>query len=358
MMSVYPLTTPLDLRLAREFSSLDVHPLERLLEEISPSHVAYWSVVKALKSDGYEATPALKKPDNTYAFDDREKAKSTCIEEEVKQKATLPRKDDLPPVSLNEVQRHIRKLKTIKAPGLDGINIWKEAVIIGIPKTETSRPPSSYRPISLRSGLDVAKAFDKVWHSGLTYKLYQLEVPDRLVLLVQNYLKNRHFTFRHENKFLSKRLIRAGVAQGSTLPLLYSSYTNDIPWSQKGVQLALFADDTALYLRGISFRSITPRLQRAIDELTQWFQTWRIECLLMPIQKQLTTSKYYRTDSAKWLLAHPVVINRCASRTFRRPKPRAQFILKPSRDSYAEEPSKGTHRIITRCRHLHAGLVA
>ncbi|GBP31520.1 hypothetical protein EVAR_84632_1 [Eumeta japonica] len=45
-----------------------------LLEEISPSHIAYWSVAKALKSDRYVATPALKKPDNTYAVDDREKS--------------------------------------------------------------------------------------------------------------------------------------------------------------------------------------------------------------------------------------------------------------------------------------------
>ncbi|GBP24123.1 PiggyBac transposable element-derived protein 4 [Eumeta japonica] len=88
-------------------------------------------------------------------------------------------------------------------------------------------------------------------------------------------------------------------------PLLYSSHTNDVPRSQTDVQLALFADDTALYQRGINFKNITPRLQTAIDELTQWFQTWRIECLLMPTQRQLTISKYYTTDSAEWLLAHP-----------------------------------------------------
>ncbi|GBP73883.1 hypothetical protein EVAR_82712_1 [Eumeta japonica] len=62
---------------------------------------------------------------------------------------------------------------------------------------------------------------------------------------------NRYFSFRHENSIYAKRLIRAGVPQESTLsPLLYSVYTNDIPRLQTGVQLALFADDTVLYLRG------------------------------------------------------------------------------------------------------------
>ncbi|GBP52464.1 hypothetical protein EVAR_39924_1 [Eumeta japonica] len=60
--------------------------------------------------------------------------------------------------------------------------------------------------------------------------------------------EKRHFAFGHENKFSSKRLIRAEVSQGSALsPLLYSSYTNEIPRSQTGVQLALFAVSAATY---------------------------------------------------------------------------------------------------------------
>ncbi|GBP31501.1 hypothetical protein EVAR_84611_1 [Eumeta japonica] len=97
------------------------------------THIAYWSVAKALKSDGYVATPALKKLDNTYAVDDREKAKcladsikqhcslnslplfpnlATSMKKEVQQKANLPPENDLPPVSLDEVQKLIRKRKT------------------------------------------------------------------------------------------------------------------------------------------------------------------------------------------------------------------------------------------------------
>ncbi|GBP74302.1 Probable RNA-directed DNA polymerase from transposon BS [Eumeta japonica] len=71
---------------------------------------------------------------------------------------------------------------------------------------------------------DVAKAFDRVWHAGLIYKLYSFQVPDRLIIIIQNYLANRHFTFRHERTHSTRRLIKVGVPQGSTLsPLLYSA---------------------------------------------------------------------------------------------------------------------------------------
>ncbi|GBP53751.1 Probable RNA-directed DNA polymerase from transposon BS [Eumeta japonica] len=322
------------------------------MEEIRPSHKAFWKITKALKTEGI---PPLKRPDGTTALDDAEVAEciadsieTQCshvspphdiahinsIEEEVLQKTSLEPKDDLTPVSLSEVQLLVKSLKTRKAPGLDG------AEVIGIHKPGKPRDLSaSYRPISLLSGLakllervlktllsnhlfgkgliideqfgfhpahscpqqvlrlveyimegfktkqktvavffDVAKAFDRVWHAGLVYKLYSLEVPDRLIFIIQNFLSNRYFTFRHERTHSTRRLIRAGVPQGSALsPLLYSAYTNDIPRPTSGVQLALFADDTALFFRSRTRRSIFRHLPKAIDELGQWFRKWRIE---------------------------------------------------------------------------------
>ncbi|GBO99283.1 RNA-directed DNA polymerase from mobile element jockey [Eumeta japonica] len=74
----------------------------------------------------------------------------------------------------------------------------------------------------------------------------------------------------------TRRLIRAGVPQGSALSPP-SLYTNDIPRPTSGVQLALFADDTALFYRNRYRDVAASRLQRAIDELGQWFRLWRIE---------------------------------------------------------------------------------
>ncbi|GBP22755.1 RNA-directed DNA polymerase from mobile element jockey [Eumeta japonica] len=165
---------------------------------------------KALKTEGAVPTPALKKPDKSIAFDDREKAECLAdsieqqctenppydtehvrrVEEEVRQRVSLPPKDDLDPISQDEISKHIKALKIRKAPGRDTISskalkcfsaplvallvaifnacirncyfpaAWKEAVVIGIPKPGKPRDlPASYRPISLLSVL--GKLFEK-----------------------------------------------------------------------------------------------------------------------------------------------------------------------------------------------------
>ncbi|KAJ0176713.1 hypothetical protein K1T71_007892 [Dendrolimus kikuchii] len=125
--------------------------------------------------------------------------------------------------------------------------------------------------------LDVAKAFDKVWHNGLIYKLYQFGMPDRLVLILRDFLLGRSFRFRVEGTRSSPHPLTAGVPQGSALsPLLFTLYTSDIP-KTPDVELALFADDTALYTSDQNRQMACVRLQAAVTELGEWFRKWRIE---------------------------------------------------------------------------------
>ena len=39
--------------------------------------------------------------------------------------------------------------------------------------------------------LDISKAFDKVWHDGIIFKLKAYGVEDELLLLLQNYFENQ-----------------------------------------------------------------------------------------------------------------------------------------------------------------------
>ena len=70
--------------------------------------------------------------------------------------------------------------------------------------------------------LDVAQAFDRVWHQKLSIKLSKM-LPGNHVKILMSYISDRFFRVRFEDAFSAFRPIRAGVPQGSVLsPLLYS----------------------------------------------------------------------------------------------------------------------------------------
>ncbi|GBP22363.1 Probable RNA-directed DNA polymerase from transposon BS [Eumeta japonica] len=130
---------------------------------------------------------------------------------------------------------------------------WKEAVGIGVPKSGKPRNLQANQPS------------ERVWQAGLIHTLYTLGVADRLILIIHNYINNGEFTFRHENTYSSKRLIKARVPRGSTLsPLLYLAYTNDIPRPQTGDHVALFVDDTTFYFRSFSVGHIIRAFSRPL----------------------------------------------------------------------------------------------
>lgn len=96
--------------------------------------------------------------------------------------------------------------------------------------------------------MDLEKAFDKVWHKGLLYKLLKLDTSPAPVALIQSFLENRCFSVRVEDQYSNLRTMAAGVPQGSCLsPLLFMITINDIP-SNPGTHLNLYADDTMLYI--------------------------------------------------------------------------------------------------------------
>jgi len=40
---------------------------------------------------------------------------------------------------------------------------------------------------------DIAKAFDKVWHNGLIYKLHKIKIPKKMGQWIMNFLQDRKF---------------------------------------------------------------------------------------------------------------------------------------------------------------------
>lgn len=77
---------------------------------------------------------------------------------------------------------------------------------------------------------DVAKAFDKVWHLGLQYKISEINLPLTFTKFLNNFIKNRSAKIKIGSYIGPTFPLEAGVPQGSSLsPTLFTIYTRDIP---------------------------------------------------------------------------------------------------------------------------------
>ena len=95
--------------------------------------------------------------------------------------------------------------------------------------------------------LDISKAFDKVWHEGLIFKLKQNGVTGSVINLLTNYLTNRKQCVVLNGSSSEFLPIKSGVPQGSVLgPLLFLIYINDLEVNLKS-KTKFFADDTMLF---------------------------------------------------------------------------------------------------------------
>ena len=77
--------------------------------------------------------------------------------------------------------------------------------------------------------LDIQKAFDKVWHNGILYKLSNLKIPKKLGYWIKDLISDRKFYVKIEQDKSDLFVTTAGLAQGTILsPILFSIFINDI----------------------------------------------------------------------------------------------------------------------------------
>ena len=125
--------------------------------------------------------------------------------------------------------------------------------------------------------MDISKAFDKVWHDGLIFKLRQNGVSGTLLNLFDSYLTNRKQRVVLNGSVADYADIKSGVPQGSVLgPLLFLVYINDLEENIKS-QIRFFADDTMLYSIVKNPISTATALNEDLETIRRWAHQWKME---------------------------------------------------------------------------------
>ena len=123
--------------------------------------------------------------------------------------------------------------------------------------------------------LDISKAFDRVWHEGLLFKLQSYGIKGTLLGLIKDFLSNRLQRVVINGQSSSWKEILAGVPQGSLLgPLLFLIYINDLPLNLDSV-VKIFADDTSLFSKVLNPTSGTI-LNRDMGRISTWANQWKM----------------------------------------------------------------------------------
>ena len=124
--------------------------------------------------------------------------------------------------------------------------------------------------------LDISKAFDRVWHEGLLYKLKSYGISGPLLILIKSFLTNRFQRVVLNGQTSNWKNIIAGVPQGSILgPLFFLIFINDIP---KGIQsnLKIFADDTSIFSVMKDRVSASVTLNEDLYLISKWAYSWKM----------------------------------------------------------------------------------
>ena len=138
--------------------------------------------------------------------------------------------------------------------------------------------------------LDVEKVFDNVWHNGLQYKIFKVDLPTKMTRWLSDFLAGRVIQV-NVNGFLSDKINPvAGVPQDSVLSqLLFLIYVNDLrkPHHRQNSK-SQFVDDTALWAASKNVHVTAKLLRNDLRKLAKWCAKWRIK--LNPEKTKLSYS--------------------------------------------------------------------
>ena len=140
--------------------------------------------------------------------------------------------------------------------------------------------------------LDMAKAFDRVPHQKLLYKLRFYGFRDPLLSWIEDYLTNRRHRVIIDGMSSHWKHVTSGVPQGSLIgPILFLIYINDISSDlSPDTILPLYADD-AKCCRVISSQSDSDILKEDLRSISNWSDIWNMKFNLKKCKHLCITKK-------------------------------------------------------------------
>ncbi|CAH8492055.1 unnamed protein product [Dicrocoelium dendriticum] len=135
--------------------------------------------------------------------------------------------------------------------------------------------------------VDFSKAFDKVPHERLLFKLRGIGVTGNFLSWVSDFLQGRFMQVKVNEALSDQILMTSGVPQGSVLgPELFNIFINDLP-SELQTDCLIYADDLKLWIE-VSSLEDADILQATLDQLHDWSLKWQLpinhdKCAILPI---------------------------------------------------------------------------
>ena len=131
--------------------------------------------------------------------------------------------------------------------------------------------------------LDISKAFDRVWHTGLLHKLKSYGISGQIFGLISSFLSNKQLRVVLDGKSSQEYPVNAGVPQESILgPTLFLLYINDLP-DDVICNIAIYADDATVYSKCDQASDLWQQLELASElesdlrDTVDWGRKWLVD---------------------------------------------------------------------------------
>ena len=156
--------------------------------------------------------------------------------------------------------------------------------------------------------LDIAGAFDSVWHYGLLRKIRDIGLKGYLAEFIKHFLNLRRICVKVGGFVSSPKPLYAGVPQGAVIsPSLFTILINDlfdnIP---KCVENSLYADDGALWFTSPSLEQAVTQIQSAMNSIMTWSQKWGLQLSLDKTKALIFTRKRLKDVPKLYLFNSPI----------------------------------------------------